>query len=330
MKQMENGAKIADQKNGLLKFSRGRFVLLAFALVAAGMLAGWEGRMAATSGKKVTVQRDEVREGGYKFISPLLLADVSIVRDQEFKPLEKRIHDETYDLLNDPGIRTVSIYFRDLLGGRWMGINEDAIYDSASLLKVPLLIAYLKRAESDPEIFSRKILYRGEPEDKKNLEFYNLELGREYTVEELLHLMIAKSDNSAKDLLLGFLDFKTQNDVFSKLGLPLPTKNAQYEISPKIYSYFFRLLYNATYLNRDNSELALTLLSETDYKDGLVAGIPANITIAHKFGQHGTETLPSNAISEWELHDCGIIYHPDRPYFLCVMTRGQVSENLAS
>jgi hypothetical protein len=43
-------------------------------------------------------------------------------------------------------------------------------------------------------------------------------------------------------------------------------------------------LFNASYLNRENSEKVLNLLTKTDFKDGLVAGVnDKNIAISHKF-----------------------------------------------
>ncbi|MHB8709527.1 MAG: serine hydrolase, partial [Desulfuromonadales bacterium] len=50
--------------------------------------------------------------------------------------------------------------------------------------------------------------------------------------------------------------------------------------------------------------------------DGLTAGLPKSIEVAHKFGERG------DLAGAMQLHDCGVIYHPDTPYLLCVMTRG--------
>jgi hypothetical protein len=48
-----------------------------------------------------------------------------------------------------------------------------------------------------------------------------------------------------------------------------------------------------------------------------VAGVPSGTVVAHKFGER---VLPSKNVKQ--LHDCGIVYYPQFPYVLCVMTRG--------
>jgi beta-lactamase class A len=73
------------------------------------------------------------------------------------------------------------------------------------------------------------------------------------------------------------------------------------------------------------SEKALKLLTQTKYKDALYAGVPQHIEVAHKFGER--QFLPSQ---EKQLHDCGIVYHPQNPYLLCIMSRGQDFKKLSN
>ena len=49
--------------------------------------------------------------------------------------------------------------------------------------------------------------------------------------------------------------------------------------------------------------------------------MPSDIQIAHKFGERGIARVGKP--EQKQLHDCGIVYYPKRPYLLCVMTRGE-------
>jgi beta-lactamase class A len=88
-------------------------------------------------------------------------------------------------------------------------------------------------------------------------------------------------------------------------------------MTAKDFSNSLRTLFNATYLNKALSEKALEILSQVNYKDGLAAGLPSDIKIAHKFGITGTS---KGGVVKKELHDCGIVY-ANSPYFICVMTK---------
>lgn len=127
--------------------------------------------------------------------------------------------------------------------------------------------------------------------------------------------MIIYSDNDAFTLLdTNARDF--WDIAYKDLGLVSPDKALDKDfMSVKNYASFFRILFNASYLNKHNSNEALEELSKTKFKKGLVAGVPSNINVSHKFGERQSD-------GKKQLHDCGIIYYPKHPYLLCVMTRG--------
>jgi beta-lactamase class A len=222
---------------------------------------------------------------------------------------------------------TASIYLKDLNSGTWAGLNSAEQYNPASLLKVVVMIAYFKEAEANPSLMYRSLAYTTAIKNAyANIPYEqgtSLVLGRSYTVKDLVERMIIRSDNGATYTLLASINTSQLDGVFTALGVENPTtKGRDYTISAGRYSYFFRILYNATYLDRDDSERALELLSQSDFNDGLVAGLPEGITTAHKFGEN-TITDSKGTITQVELHDCGIIYYPrDNPYLLCIMTRG--------
>jgi beta-lactamase class A len=249
-------------------------------------------------------------------IYPPLISDSGAPGD---KNLADKFKLETYDLLNIPQIQTISIYYRDMKTGTWAGVGENTEFDPGSLLKVPIMIAWLREAQENPSVLQQKLLFSGPLSDSGGDQFASLTAGTWYTVDQLLTSMITKSDNDAKDVLLSNLTPVIINSVFSDLGIVSwgDTAGTSEKISANVYSRFLRVLYNATYLNHEYSEKALELLNTTSFDDGIRSGVPKRINVAHKFGQ-----FQASPISPIELSDCGIVYEPSHPYLLCVMTRG--------
>ena len=129
-----------------------------------------------------------LREGskGYTYINPLLLCQH--YEDGKFEAFAafKTEAERTTAVAQDAGtIISGSVYIRDLTSGRWTGINEDDLYTPASLLKVPILIAYLKQAEKDPAVLREWLYYEQQPGQKPPLiDRFILVSGNYYTVED--------------------------------------------------------------------------------------------------------------------------------------------------
>ncbi len=268
----------------------------------------------------------------FKFVHPLLSCDVIENKKEivEFQPLNELLQRQVQTEINGKQARKISVYYRGMTTGRWTGIHEDDLYSGGSLIKIPFLMAYYKFAETHPEILNERITYQGdfdESHQQKIPPAKTIKAGTSYSVTELIRRMIVYSGNNSTVLLMRHLDRAHLKNIFEDLHVPGDQDVfRQWLVSPKRFAYFFRILYNGTYLSQTMSEKALDLLSQADFKDGLVAGVPPSIPVAHKFGEF-TQQFPDGTIASTDLHDCGIVYHPEHPYFLCVMTEG-VSQEL--
>lgn len=221
-----------------------------------------------------------------------------------------------------------AIFFRDLQNGPIISINSQDYFIPASLLKLPLMVTYLKKAETDPNVLTAKLKVEGDLQtfDQNIRPGQSAEIGKEYTREELLTLLIAQSDNVSWKVLLGDLRKNYSEEDFvgtlSDLGIVDPRKqDDQQYITVQNYASIYRILYNSSYLNADMSNKALGILSKSEFKDGIVAGVPSNVQVAHKFGEQKNG-------NEQQLHDCGLVYYPPSPYTICVMTKGTNINNL--
>ncbi len=272
------------------------------------------------------------RNSAYKFIDPLLAYVIpSSEQNDEFASLRQKLSNYVETEKNNNNIQDASLFMYDLNRGRWIGVDESKKYNPASMLKVVIMVAYLKDAENNPGLLATKFAYTKELDQGLSTNpFYadsDLKAGQSYTVEELINKMIIASDNGAEFLLLHNINIDSLNYIYSALNITNPEKaDGAFIISPRMYSLFFRILYSATYLSRDMSEKALQILSKTTFTDGIAAGVPGDVAISHKFGEYIISE--SGQIQGIELHDCGIVYAGQNPYFLCVMTKGKDIDKL--
>lgn len=253
----------------------------------------------------------------YKFIHPILSIE-PVNESEKYAGIKKNIEDYIAGE-KQKGLTSASVYFREFSKGQWFGINLTEKYDPGSLLKVGVLITYLRMAENDKDLLKKEIEYHAEkgfrfPEEHFKSE--SVSEGGKYTLNELLRFMIVYSDNRATLFLEDHMDTTVFKNEFTDLGMTPPRfSDPNYTLNPKEYSMMFKALYTSGYLQKRASETALSLLSESVFKEGLLKGLPPNVTIAHKFGEFGNGTMH-------ELHECGIIYLNNTPYLINIMTRG--------
>ncbi|HEY6839386.1 MAG TPA: serine hydrolase [Geobacteraceae bacterium] len=264
-----------------------------------------------------------VRSGDFRFTSPLLDVELPEGIDIRQEPIRFKHEIEQYvqQQIDAKRVAAVSVYVRDLLDGPWFGINENERFNPASMMKVPVMIAWLKRAEKDPRALKRVFVFKG-GEDLTAIQDIKprrtIVAGQRYTVDELLHYMMNYSDNNATSLLFNALSAQEINDVLDNMDVRNETVNGENSISTRGFSGFFRILYNAAYLNREMSEKALQLLSLEDFPQGIAAGVPKGTVVAAKFGELNQGVNGEDK----QLHEFGIVYHPQSPYILGIMTRG--------
>ncbi|MBI2146267.1 serine hydrolase [Candidatus Woesearchaeota archaeon] len=217
-----------------------------------------------------------------------------------------------------------AFYFQSLNSGASIGLREKETFYSGSLRKVPLLVAILQQVEEGELDFDTIITI--EPED---INSYSGPLGSQgsgqvLTLFELMNYTTFYSDNTAAEVLLRIVSPKEVIETMFNMGLSYNTflinRNSvgTYPLSVKEFSNSFRSLYYSSVLKRKNSQLLLSLLAHTSFNSGLPAGVPPEIIVAHKVASFGENS---------EHHDCGIIYYPEQPYILCVMTKGMSEED---
>lgn len=294
------------------------FLVLPALLIGTGWYASnWYHNINAIEERRIHLK-------GYEFISPLIDVELPEGYNVRRGPISfknkviKHIKEQT-----DSGqVQEVSIYFRDLIDGPWFGINESVKYNPASMMKVPIMVAWLKRAEKDPAVLRRKLTfnekdYHGPPQGFKPAK--TLDSGASYTVEDLIKYMMWYSDNKSLWLLEINLNPGEYESILQGMDVPNEQDVDGHDtITVHGYSGFLRILFNASFLDKEMSEKALKLMSYDEFPNGMAAGIPKEVRLASKFGEYSDLKTPNIT----QIHEFGIVYHPMGPYILGILTRG--------
>ena len=287
-----------------------------------------------------TYTRNHVSCNFYDYLNPQLACqDKPAISKAAYLSFEKDLNEYLDSEKKAGKITDVGVYFRDLENGPTFGINSGKLFISSSLIKLPTAMTILRLAEQDPNILQSKILYKNEiPSDNQDFApAEKMKVGSTYTVDDLITRSLKYSDNAANELLVDELTRISPNEdlifnTFRDLGLVVPGDVTKGDLSTKSYSSLLRLLYNASFLSKENSEKILSILDKATFKQGLEDGVPHGIKVASKFGERELDFVSASGQIMGrvdELHDCGIIYYPKNPYMLCIMTKGQDFDILA-
>jgi len=271
--------------------------------------------------REKTIEYTKGKKCEYQYINPLRCEPDIAKRKMEFVDLRNDLINYIEAQKKEGVLTSAAVYFRDLENGPMVSVDGEENFIPASLLKLPLMITYYKKAQADPSVLQRKITVPNDVETiTQNIVPEKSARGQTYTVDELINIMITESDNVAwKALLTNLREHYSEEDfvdTLSDIGIVDPRKSDDQQlVSVPNYASIFRILYNASYLNIEMSNKALDVLSKSVFKDGIVGGVPEDLKVAHKFGE-----LDNG--SEKQFHDCGIVYNRQNPYLICIMTRG--------
>ena len=214
---------------------------LLFPLIALA-LGGVLGYFARGGGSHVSHPRVSIRQAENNLIQPLLECEGAESLFADLRPSKQAVEAIIEKAVRAGKIKEASVYYRNLGDGPWFYINPEIRFSPASLMKVPVMVSYLKHSEVDPGILSRRTKFAAAtllsvpriPPRKI------LENGKEYSVEELIRHMVAYSDNQAAYFLLTRMDPDALNAIYQDLGIPIPKEqNEENWISTREYASIF-------------------------------------------------------------------------------------------
>jgi len=251
----------------------------------------------------------------------------SFVQQQEWLRKRKQSWNELTLLVGNEIARfdgEVGLVIKDLAMNWQISYHKDMPFPSASLVKVPIMLALFYAAEEGRINLKDSVRLKGTYKTGGSGVLKALKNGTPFTVEQLIELMITQSDNTAANMLIGMVGFDYLNTMFRKMGLD------ETNLSRKMMDFTLRKygvenyttaeemadllerLYRKKMVNAHISEMCLTLLRRQHINDRIPARLPSETVVAHKTG-----------LERRVCHDAGIVFTARGDYLICVLTSGE-------
>lgn len=178
----------------------------------------------------------------------------------------------------------VGVYAADM-SGREVKYNENKVFETASCIKLFILIEYFKQVYEKRIKVDDYFVYT----ESDNLEGLNsgiissLDYGLKLTTRDYATLMIIYSDNIATNKLIDFLGLDNINKTIGDLGFKNTTLFNRLDLvkyhkfgctTPYEYAKAYEMIYKEKMINEEISKNILDVLKKQKHNDMLVKGMP--------------------------------------------------------
>jgi len=228
----------------------------------------------------------------------------------------------------------VGIAFETLDGRLTWSSRGDYVFHAASTMKIPVMIELFHQVRqgklklSDPLPIKNEFhslvdgsVFTLKPEDDSETDLYKA-AGQTRTLDQLCDLMVTVSSNFATNLLIQKLGIENIRATVTALhadGMDIKRgvedqkafdKGLNNTTTARGLATLLLAIADGKAVDPESSAKMVEVLERQKFNEGIPAGVPGNIRVAHKTGE----------ITRIH-HDAGIVY-AERPFVIVVLVRG--------
>ena len=228
----------------------------------------------------------------------------------------------------------VAVYFRTLDGKAQWSVRADDVFHAASTMKIPVMIELFHQVQEGKVKLTDTLLIKNEfhsivdgspytlnASDDSEGELYKGE-GQKRTLRELCELMITVSSNLATNLLiekLGVENIRAEVHMLGADGMNVKRevedgkafeKGLNNTTTARGLGILLQAIAEGTAVDAASSNEMVAILQWQKFNEGIPAGLPKGIPVAHKTGE----------ITKIH-HDAAIVF-AKRPFILIILVRG--------
>lgn len=217
----------------------------------------------------------------------------------------------------------------NLRTGERASFNQELKVPSASLIKLLIMAEIIRQVKAERLDLRRRLTVKAEAKVDYSI-LTLLETGNNYSLQDLLTLMIVQSDNTAANILIDMVGMDHINRTCGDLNLSdtilkrkMMDRNAR-EAGRENYTSasdmarFLSLLYRGELFDKASSAYMIEIMKKQLESSMIRLYIPDETVIAHKSGE-----------LEGIAHEAGIVFHEKGDYVFVVLTWNAVNNNEA-
>lgn len=214
----------------------------------------------------------------------------------------------------------IGLYYKNLMTGEIIGINDEREFLAASIIKIPILLEAFRQTAKGKISFGDKVSVSHSDKVPDCGALTYMHDGLEVTIMDLCNLMIILSDNTATNILTRILGMKNINKYMENLGLHKTRinrllfddeeqkKGKENYFSPKEMGFLLDKIFKGQLISENACRQILEILKLQQIRHKIPYHLPSSVEVAHKTGE-----------DEGITHDVGIIFSK-KPFILCFAT----------
>ncbi len=215
----------------------------------------------------------------------------------------------------------MGLAIKDLTSNEIFFIHGDEVMPQASSIKIAVLAnLYLQAQQGKLKLTDEYVVRKEDLVDGSDIMLGLTPGVTRLTLRDLATMMVAVSDNSATNVLIGRVGMENVNAMLVSMGLnttklrrqmmdlKAASEGRENISTPREMMTLLETIYRGKLLNKEMTADFMKMLS-THKESSLLQGLPDDTVAANKPGE-----------LEAVRNDSGIVLLKNRPYILCVMT----------
>ena len=240
---------------------------------------------------------------------------------------------------------TMGVFAKNLDTGEVIAVDADRRFPTASLIKVAVMAEVYRQIEAGKVRLDQRVVLRDS--DKAGDETIPLNMihdGTELTVADLLKFMIAYSDNTATNLLVGLVGTKNVNGLLDSLGLAktrlyrptfrdgradvLPEEEKEYGLgstTPREAATLMELIAEGKVVSKNACDAMIALLATQQDRMMIPRSLPfetGDILVANKTGWDEEKKPDAKGFKGDVRNDAAYVKGPKARFVLAICARG--------